>query len=417
MRTRPDPARARTTSFRSLRGRNFRLFAIGNLVSTTGLWVQLIAQNWLVLRLTGSTAALGLSVALQAVPMAALGLFGGVIADRLPRRRTLALAQAASMAVSLVLGVLVVSGVVTCWMLLVAAVVSGAIAAVEGPVSAAFGCELVQHVELTNAIALGSAVHSGGRILGIALGGALVATTGPGPAFFVNAVSFGAVLISLGLLRPEQFHVDAGRVDTPGSLRAAFRYVAADAHLCRIIGLACWLAAFGRNYQVTMAAMADGPLHAGSGGYSAASTAFAVGGLVGAFLIARVARPALGHLIVLAVVTGALQVVAGIAPGMWQFAAVILPIAAGAVALDTLVASLTQLRTTSAFRGRVAAIAGLASGAGAATGGPLFGYVCDTWGPRAALVAGGVVVISGAMCVTLVARERRFTRSTELLNV
>jgi MFS family permease len=399
--------------FRSLAVRNYRLFAIGNFASITGSWMQLVAQNWLVLRLTGSTALLGLTVALQALPAALLGLLGGAIADRAARRKVLAIVQCAWIALTLVLALLAMTEMLEPWMLLVAAVIAGVINAVESPTAAAFGPELVERDDLPNAIALGSAINAAGRVLGMALAGIVVAIAGTGLVFTVNAASFGAVLVALALIRPQELRATP-RVDTDlavqsdgGHVRAGIVYARRQPIILSTIALACWLSTFGRNFQVTMAAMTDGPLHAGAGGYGLASSAFAIGAFGGALLAARLARPTRLLLVIAGLAAGLLQVVASGAPGLWHFVIVMSPLAAIAVVIDTLSASLTQLFAHDAMRGRVAAILGLATVGGSAVGGPLLGWTADAFGPRAALLFGGAAVLCGCTATAALLRDRR----------
>jgi len=306
-----------------------RLLAIGNLISITGTWMQLVAQNLLVLRLTGSTALLGACVALQAAPSALGGLFGGVLADRVSRRELLVATQLAWITLTASVGVLVATGTVEAWMLLGGAVVSGLIAAVEGPANAAFTPELVPPEDLPNAIALGSAVNGAGRVLGMALAGVVIAAAGTSTVFLLNALSFVGVLAALRLMRTSEIHATPRAARESSQLRSALRYLAGATRLRWAIVLAFWLSLFGRNFQVTIAAMTEGPLGVGAGGYGVASTAFALGALVGAVFAARFAFPALRLLVVAGLVAGALQTGAALAPGLPEFVAAMVPIAAG----------------------------------------------------------------------------------------
>jgi MFS family permease len=396
-------ARNRPGTFRSFSVRNFRLFAIGNFTSVTGTWMQLVAQNWLVLHLTGSTALLGVTVMLQAVPTAVLGLAGGAIADRASRRRLLAIVQCIWITLTLALALLVATGAIRLWMLLVAAVVGGLISAIEGPTNAAFGPELVDADDLPNAIALGSAITSAGRVLGMALAGVVVALAGTSTVFFVNAASFAGVLGALALIRPGELRRSEWRSATQPrtSIRDGLRFVRDEPVVRSTVALACCLSLFGRNYQVTTAAMVKGPLHAGAAGYGIASTAFAIGGVLGALFAARFAHPTRVLLVLAGLVTGVLQLGAGAAPGLGQYVAAVIPIAAGAVLIDTLTGSLTQVAASDEMRGRVAAVLALATVGGAAIGGPLLGWVADAFGARIALWCGGGAVLMSVVTATV----------------
>ncbi len=391
---------------RSLRVRNYRIHSAANLVSITGTWMQVVAQNWMVLELTGSTTALGASVGLQALPTVALSRWGGVLADRVDRRRFLVGVQVAHAALAVILGVIAVRGPGSVAPLYVLALLTGALTAIEGPASSSFTAELVPRPLLANAIAIGSAISSSGRVLGMALAGVLVGSIGPAPVFFINGVSYLAVVGGLGALRRSEMEHAPRAPRAPGQLREGFRYVLADRDLVVLFALAWFLAGFGRNFQVTMAAMTAGPLGTGATGYGHASMVFAVGAFAGAFLAA--ARTATRRLLVVAALaTAASQVLAGLAPGMATFLVAIAPAAIGAVLIDTAIAALAQLGAHDAIRGRVLAVLGLVTTSATVVGGPLLGAVADHAGARASLVTGGVVATVAAL-----AAGRRFSTRT-----
>lgn len=390
---------ARHAALRSLHVRNYRLYTLGSFVSGIGTWLQFVAQNWLVLRLTGSPAIVGITVALQLVPSAVLGLLGGVVADRMSRRTLLLRLQAVWIALALTVGTLILFGAMQVWMMFVAAVVAGLVSAVEGPANTAFGPELVGRENLANAIAIGSVVSSGGRILGMALAGVVMASAGPAAAFFLNAATFLAVVAALLAMRPSELRSVGRAPKAPGlsQLREGVAHVVSSPVLLTTVALAGALSLFGRNYQVTMAAMSAGPLRAGAGGYGLASTAFGIGAVLGAVWAARLPRARIRFLLGAAAVTGVLQFLAAFSPTIEALVALVLPIAAGAVVIDTMTVSLTQLATHDVLRGRVAAVVGLASTGGAAVGAVFLGWIADAAGPRAALACGGLLVLGAVV--------------------
>src|SRR4051812_335765 len=290
----------RGAPWRALANRNARLLTIGTFVSVTGTWLQLVAQNWLVVRLTGSTAAVGATVALQALPTAALALGGGLIADRYSRRRLLVLTQTAQAALALLLAVLCAFGAVELWHVLCFSFATGAVLALDGPTSAAFTAEVAGPRDVPAMIALGSAVTSAARVLGMALAGGVLAVAGPPAAFAINAVSFVAVIGALLLMRPGELHRSEPVARARGQLRDGFRLIGRSRELRIAVALACVVACFGRNFQVTMAAMVIGPLHGGAGAYGTCSGAFAVGGLIGASITATFGPPGPRRLVVTA---------------------------------------------------------------------------------------------------------------------
>lgn len=380
--------------FRALTVRNYRLHSAANLVSITGTWMQIVAQNWMVLELTGSSAALGASVGLQAVPSIGLSLYGGVLADRLDRRKFLIAVQVAHAVLTLALGCIALVGPASVTPLFVLAFLTGSLSAIEGPASGSFASELVPRHLLPNAIALGSAVSSTGRILGMALAGAIVGAVGALPVFVLNGVSYLVAMAGLMALRTSELEPATRAPRARGQLREGIVYVARSPQLIVLFALAWFLSGFGRNFQVTMAAMTAGPLGTGASGYGKASVVFAIGAFVGAFLAARAGSMTRRVLIVAALVTAASQATAGLAPGMHMFLVAVAPAAIGAVVIDTAVAALAQLGAEDRIRGRVLAIMGLVGTSATAVGGPLLGWIADVHGARAGLVVGAAV--SGA---------------------
>ncbi|HKC28658.1 MAG TPA: MFS transporter [Jatrophihabitans sp.] len=213
--------------FRSLRVRNYRLYASGQLISLTGTWMQRVAQDWLVLELTNSGTALGVVTALQFGPSLLLGLWGGVIADRGDKRRILLATQSALSVVALLLGLLDVAGVVQYWHVLVLATALGLITAIDTPVRQSFVVEMVGKDDLTNAVGLNSAIFNSGRIIGPAVAGVMISAVGTGWAFIANAASGIAVVTALVRMRPDELFPSPALARARGQLREGLRYVRA----------------------------------------------------------------------------------------------------------------------------------------------------------------------------------------------
>jgi MFS family permease len=399
-------------AFRALRVRNYRLYMLGNLVSITGTWMQLVAQNWLVLRLTGDATALGLTVALQAIPGVLFSLHGGAIADRFSKRRVLVGTQGALALLAAVLAVLVATGAVQLWMVYALAVAVGCVCAVDLPTAAAFGTELVPAEDLSNGVALAAAANSMGRIIGMATAGIAIATVGVAPVFFANGVSYLAVLVALAAMRPGELRVARPAAGADGRILHAVRAVSSTPVVLGTIALAFVVAAFGRNYQVTMATMSVSVFHRGAGGYGLLSTVFAAGALAGALVAARLPRLGLRILVGAALAAGALELVAAVMPGLGSFAACILPIAIAAVLIDTAFGVVVALGVDHTIRGRALALLAVTSTGGAAIGGPLLGWSAQHLGARLTLGGAGAISLGAALAVgaALTAHVRR-TRS------
>jgi MFS family permease len=287
----------------------------------------------------------------------------------------------------------------------VLALLLGIVMAVDAPSYAAIGAELVPEDDLGNAIALSSVINGLGRIIGMSIAGALVATGGPGLIFVLNAMTYLAVIAVLHRL-PEAATRTIHR-SAPGDdgLLGGLRFVARTPVIIACASLAFVVAAFGRNFQVTMAAMSESVFHTGARGYGALSVVFAVGALVGGLVAARCSRYAVSIVVSVALTASALQFVSAAVPSFTTFAAVLFPIAIAAVVFDSIALATVQIAAGDAHRGRVVALFASAVMLGTTVGAPLLGWLADTQGGRTSLAVGGVVVF-GAATVVGITHER-----------
>ncbi|SCG42286.1 Predicted arabinose efflux permease, MFS family [Micromonospora echinaurantiaca] len=380
-------------TFAALRHRNYRIWAAAGFVSVVGTWMQVLGVNWYVLAETRSATSMGLAVLLQALPTLLLSVWGGALADRLRAKPLLIAAQAAHAALAAGLAVVALTGAGGLPAIYAISLATGAVSAIEGPVMGRWTSTLVDRESLGNALALGSLTHSAGRILGMSAGAVVVAAVGPALLFAINAASFVAVLAALFAVRERELHTGGPAADAEpadGGIRAGFRYLLRQPVVLVALALSFVLGSLGRNYQVTMAAMSEGPLGAGAAGYGVLSTVFAVGTVLGAFVAARRRHLGYGVLVGAGLLASGLQVGAGLAPNTLGFAAVILPIAAAAVIIDTTVGTRAQLDTDYAMRGRVLAALAVTGSVSAAVGAPLLGWLSEHAGPRQTLVLAGV---------------------------
>jgi MFS family permease len=380
--------------FGSLRTRNYRLFATGQVVSNTGSWMQRVAQDWLVLNLThNSGTALGVITGLQFAPML-FSLWGGAVADRYSKRRILMVTQALMGGLALILGVLALTGAVRIWQVYVLAFALGMITVVDNPTRQAFAVEMVGTDDMANAIALNSAVFNLARIAGPAIAGLVIAALGTPAAFLVNAASFGAVLIGLKLMRPGELHRVARAPRAPGQLREALSYVRARPRLWMTLILIFFVSTFGMNFQVTNALMSRAVFHTGAGAFGLASAVFAVGALGGALIAARRRRPTLTLLVATALAFSVFEVFSGLMPDFITFT------------LTTAANSTMQLGTTGSMRGRVMGLYMLVFLGGTPIGSPLAGWVAEVFGPRMVLVSGGLISLAATVAVGLALAHR-----------
>ncbi|AYN40758.1 MFS transporter [Streptomyces dangxiongensis] len=388
--------------FSSLKIRNYRLFFLGQVVSNTGTWMQRIAQDWLVLGLTGSSAAVGITTALQFLPMLLFGLYGGVLVDRLPKRPTLLGTQSAMAVTGLVLAALTLSGHVQVWHVYVAAFAVGLATVLDNPARQSFVSEMVGPDQLQNAVSLNSANFQSARLVGPAVAGLMITGVGTGWAFLANGLSFAAPLAGLLLMRARELHVVERAPRGKGQLREGLDYVAKRPELIWPIVLVGFIGTFGFNFPVWLSAYADDVFHAGAGAYSLFNTLMAVGSLVGALLAARRGTARLRVLIAAALAFGTLETVASVAPQYWLFALLMVPIGICGLTVNVTANTAVQMATDPAMRGRVMALFMMVFMGGTPLGAPVVGWITDTYGARIGFAAGGVVSAVAAGAVGLV---------------
>ena len=400
----PDSSAAApsTGMFRSLRVRNYRLYAAGQLVSLTGTWMQRVAQDWLVLELTNSGTALGIVTALQFLPSLLFGLWGGVLADRYDKRKLLLATQTGLALVALILGVLDVTGIVQYWQVLVLALLLGLVSAVDSPVRQSFAVEMVGPDDLTNAVGLNSTIFNSARILGPAVAGVVIAAVGTGWAFVANAISSIAVLTGLGLMRPSELRPSPAIDRVRGQLRAGLRYVWHRQDLLLTMILVFVVGTFGLNFQITTALLAKQVFHRTATGYGLLSTALAVGACVGAVLATRRrTRPSLLFLLLAALSFGLLEIIAGSMPGFGGTALMLVLVGLAMLSFTTAANSSVQLGVEATMRGRVMALYLMCFLGGTPFGAPIVGWVANTVGPRWGMIGGGVVCMAVAVGMAL----------------
>ncbi|MFE4615948.1 MFS transporter [Streptomyces sp. NPDC056747] len=394
--------RGRGETFSSLRIRNYRLFFTGAIVSNTGTWMARITQDWLVLSLTGSAAAVGITTALQFLPMLLFGLYGGVIADRYPKRNLLLVSQAALGLCGLALAVLTLSGSVQVWHVYLIAFLLGMVTVVDNPARQAYVAEMVGPAQLRNAVSLNSANFQSARLVGPAVAGVLIAGVGSGWAFLLNGLSFLAPLVSLLLMRTSELHKVERAPRGKGQLREGLRYVAGRPDLIWPIALVGFVGTFGFNFPIWLTAFSEEVFHVGAGTYGFLNTLMAAGSLVGALAAARRGSTRLRMLVVAAAVFGVLEIAAALSPAFWLFALLLVPIGMIGLTINVTANSAVQMATDPAMRGRVMSLYMMVFAGGTPIGAPLLGWVTDTYGARVGFATGGVISLLAAGVIGLV---------------
>ncbi|MEU1724644.1 MFS transporter [Actinomadura sp. ATCC 39365] len=398
--------------FRSLKVRNYRMFAAGGAVSNVGTWLQRTAQDWLVLDLTkgphgvgGSAAALGLATALQFLPMLLFGLFGGVLADRYPKRPILIAAQSMMAVLALTIGVLTMTGTAQVWHVFVMAFLLGLISCVEVPTRQAFVVEMVGRQDLPNAIALNSSIFNLARVVGPALAGILISVLGgTGPIFLINALTFGAVISSLVFMRKSELNLSEPVPRAKGQLREGLRYVLRREELLMPILLIAFVSMFSQSFSMSIALMAREVFGAGASSFGLASSMFAVGALGGALLAARRARLSRKVLFSGAIGFGLFQVLTGLAPFYPVYLLLLVPTGIALITINTAANASVQIATSPEMRGRVMGIYMLVFTGGAPVGAPLIGWLSELGGPRTGVLLSGVLVLVGTGLAVLVTK-------------
>jgi MFS family permease len=389
----------RAGTFRSLRVFNYRVWAAGAIVSNIGTWMQRTAQDWLVLtELTNHSAtAVGVVLALQFGPLVLLLPLTGLAADRFDRRKLLIATQAALGLLALGLGLLTVTGIVQLWQVYVFALLLGCVTAFDSAARQTFVSDLVTGPDLSNAVALNSTSFNMARLVGPAVAGVLIGTVGTGWVFLINAVSFLTVQLSLSLMRINELQPRVRSRRRPGDLVEGFRYVWNRPDLKVMLLMVFLVGTFALNFPIFLSTMSVRVFHAGAGAFGFLTSAAAVGSVIGALLSARRPTPRVVLLPVGAAVFGGGLALAAIMPTYALFALVLVLVGVSAQTFTTTANGAVQLSTDPAMRGRVIAILLAVMAGGTPIGGPIVGWVTDTFGPRWGLGVGAAGGIAAAL--------------------
>lgn len=396
-------------TFRSLHIRNYRLFFFGQLISVTGTWMQTVAQSWLVLNITDSGVALGITVALQFLPMLLFGMWGGLLADRLDKRKLLIAMQVAGGLLALILWGLVATDTVELWMVYVLAFGLGMVTMVDMPTRQAFVVEMVGPDEVPNAVGLNSAMFNTGRILGPTAAGITIATLGLAPAFLANAISFIPVIVGLIMMRPDELHRRERAERRRGEVRAGILYAWHDPTLRNTLLLVGVLGMFGFNFIVVLPLMAKHTFGGDAGLYSLFTALMSFGSLAGALISASRSKPTTSMLVGSGVAFGGLTLLTAVAPTAWMAATLLVGVGMAMMLFMATANTTLQLNSEPAMRGRVMALYGLLFAGSTPLGGPVMGWVSESWGPRVGMAIGGALSLAAALAGVSRVRVRRRT--------
>jgi MFS family permease len=406
--------RAGRLTFAALAVPNYRRYYAGQAISLTGTWMQMTAQAWLVLALTHSSTTLGLIVALQTLPVLLLAPYGGVVADRVDKRRVMIALQSAMGVQALILGLLTVAGVVRVWEIGVLAALLGVNNAFENPSRQSFMLEMVGSEHLRNAVSLNSVLVNVARTVGPAMAGIMIATVGEGVCFLINAGSVGAVVASLRTLDRTALAPTEPTPRARGQLREGLRYVRNTPGLGVPLLMMAAVGCLTYEFQVSLPVMASRGLHVGASGFGFMTASMGVGAVVGGLMVAALGRTGLRPLVLAAAVFGAAMSAAALAPSLPVELAALAFAGGASISFMSTGNSTLQLTATPAMRGRVMALWFVAFQGSTPIGGPLIGAVMAWLGARAGLGLGAVTCLVVALAGAFALRRVRAPRSVAL---
>lgn len=383
-------------TFSALRFRNYRLYFFSQAVSFSGTWMQVIAQSWLVLELTGSGTALGTVLAMQFLPTLLLAPYGGMIADRLDKRRLIMVTQTVAGSLALLLGVVTLTGVVELWMVYVIAACFGAVTAVDNPSRQTFVMEMVGPADVSNAVTLNSVVVNAARAVGPAIGGVLIAAVGTGMCFVVNAVSYGPVIIALACIRRAELHPSARSPRAPRQLREGLHYAWRTPAVRTTLIMLLVIGTLTYEFSTTLPLFAEFTFGAGASGLAMMTSLMGAGAVVGGLVVAGSGMPTPRRLVLVAASFGVFVCVLAVMPSL-ALACVVLPfVGAASVGTISLSNATLQLSSDPTLRGRVMALFSMALLGSTPIGGPIVGWIAEHFSPRVSLMLGGIAALAAA---------------------
>jgi MFS family permease len=385
-------------TFASLSVPNYRRYFTGQVISISGNWMQNVAEMWLVVQLTGNGVSVGLTAALQFLPIMLFGAWGGLLADRVSKRRLLIVTQSLMALPALTLWALTVGGSVEIWMVYALVFVRGAVNAVDNPARQSFAIEMVGPENVVNAVALNSVIIHTSRILGPAFAGAVIALLGVGPCFLVNALSFGAMIAALRAMDPAALHTPPrlarrGR----GQLRSALSHVARTPGLRIPLAMMAVVGTLSFNFQVLLPLLASFTWHGTAATYTSLAVAMGIGSVAGALAAGARGRADPRLLVAAAAAFGLAELLVAAAPTIPLQLAALIPLGAVSVTFAAGVNSAMQLAVDPAMRGRVMALYSVVFLGSTPIGAPLVGWIAEVAGPRAGLLLGAAAALAAAI--------------------
>jgi MFS family permease len=388
-------------SFHSLEVPNYRRYFAGLLVSLSGTWMQSVAALWLILSLTDSGVAVGLTTALQFLPMLVFGAWGGLLADRIPKRRLLAITQLLMAIPALFLFFVTATGVVVPWMVYLAVFAFGLVNSVDNPTRQSFVIEMVGPDRVVNAVGLNSVIVHGARIVGPALAGLVIAAFGVVPCFGLNALSFAAMIFALWAMDPRHLHAAPVAPREPKAIRAGLRYVARTPELAVPLALMALVGTLGFNFQVVLPLLARFSFEGDASAYAVLVAAMGVGSIAGALVYGAHGRAGPRLIAGGALAFGLTALLCAAMPALALEVPALALLGAAAVVFAATINSSLQLAVSPEMRGRVMALYSVVFLGSTPIGAPLTGWLAQTYDPRVALLLAAVSGLSAAWAARL----------------
>lgn len=393
-----------SNTFSSLSVRNYRLYFVGQAVSLIGTWIQMIAQTWLVLKLTNSATIIGLLSAVQFLPVLLLGPLGGLIADRFSKRRLLYLTQGSFMVLALIMAVLVSTHHINVWMVFVLAGVMGLVNVIDNPTRQTFIMEMVGRDQLKNAVSLNSIEFNLARIIGPALAAVLIAKIGMAECFYINAVSFVGVLACLAVMRADELHVSERVRQMKGQLREGFRYVKNTPVLRDILVMMVIVGTLSYEFQVVLPVLANHTFHGNASAYALVTAAISVGSVIGGIFTANRKRITPLILPLACTLFGVTMLLTSIAPTLLIASIMLIFVGISTITFTSIGNTTLQLESAPEMRGRVMALWTMAFLGSTPIGGPIIGWISEQTSPRWGLATGGFAALAAALFGFIVIR-------------
>jgi len=401
-------------TFSSLYVRNYRLYYIGQIISTSGTFMQTVAQAWLVLKLTNSGTALGITSALQYVPILLLGPYGGVIADRISKRKILYFTQSISGILALILGVLVVTGLVKVWMVYILAFSLGMVNVFDNPTRQTFYIELVGPDNLRNAVTLYSTLVNLARIIGPAIAAALIAAFGLAPCFIINGISYAAVVIMLGMMRVNELLVTPPVPRAKGQIQEGFKYVFSTPVLGSTLLVMAIIGTLTYEFQVSLPLIAQFTFHGNASSYALLTASMGFGAAFGGIFFASRKGISPYKVVSASLLFGLAVLAASFMPSLLLTAFLLVFVGISSINFSSLGNSILQLESSPQMRGRVMSFWSVAFLGSTTIGGPIVGWFAEAAGARWGLALGGLAALVAAALGAITLRNVQTVRTVNI---